>query len=251
MDDRFAAYREALKLGHVAAMRGQHRDALRHYQEAAGHAPDRALPHTSMAEVLLRLGRPKDAVAAAERAAELAPDEPQVIARLADTLEAADRPADAERLRGRIAALEQDAARRAAAPIAVPSSMPRADVLHLAGQRARQEGRHAAAVAAWLEEARVHAADGHLTAALDACEQALSSSSTDMVVHLEMAGLYFRLGWHELGVERLLLLDRLLEYEPQAEISNGVSRLAAEHAAVDLRLAALAGRSPADGAPLG
>jgi len=247
MDDRFAAYREALKLGHVAAMRGQHRDALRHYQAAAEHAPDRALPLASMAEVLLKLGRTKEAVTAAERAAALAPEEPQVIVRLADTLEAAGRQVDAERLRRRAVELEQEVARLAAQPLATPSSMPRADVLHLAGQRARQEGRSEAALAAWLEEARMHAADGHLAAALDACEQALSVSSSATAVHLEMAGLYFRLGWHELGVERLLLLDRLLELEPQLEISSGVARLATEHAGVDLRLAALASRLLPDG----
>src|SRR5918996_5213990 len=74
VDDRFEAYRDALKQGHLAAQRNKYKDALKHYQAAARLADERAQPHVNAGSVLLRMGKPKDAVAAYERAAERAPD---------------------------------------------------------------------------------------------------------------------------------------------------------------------------------
>ncbi len=72
-DPIFERYKEALRAGHVAALRGRPDDALAQYRAAAAIAPDRALPHVGMAEVLLRLGRHADALEASETALGLAP----------------------------------------------------------------------------------------------------------------------------------------------------------------------------------
>ena len=53
-DPIFERYKEALKAGHVAVLRGRSDEAIAHYREAAEIAPDRPLPHTSLGGVLLR-----------------------------------------------------------------------------------------------------------------------------------------------------------------------------------------------------
>jgi len=72
-DPIFERYKEALRAGHVAALRGRPDDALQHYRLAASIAPDRALPHVGMADVLLRLGRHDEALTASAAALRLAP----------------------------------------------------------------------------------------------------------------------------------------------------------------------------------
>ena len=51
---------------------------------------------------------------------------------------------------------------------------------------------------------------GQLDAALDACQRALGVSLGAPAAHLQMARIYFQRGWRDRGVERLLLLARLL-----------------------------------------
>jgi tetratricopeptide (TPR) repeat protein len=60
----YEQYKDALRRGHVAALRGRLEIAAIAYQEAAELAPDRALPHASLASVLHRLGRTEAAEAA-------------------------------------------------------------------------------------------------------------------------------------------------------------------------------------------
>lgn len=53
----FEQYKEALRRGHAAVAQGHLEAAVRAYEAAATLAPDRVLPHTSLADVLHRLGR--------------------------------------------------------------------------------------------------------------------------------------------------------------------------------------------------
>ena len=53
----YEQYKDALRRGHVAALRGRLDQAVAAYQAAAAIAPDRALPHASLGTVLQRLGQ--------------------------------------------------------------------------------------------------------------------------------------------------------------------------------------------------
>jgi tetratricopeptide (TPR) repeat protein len=88
-------YKDALRRGHVAALRGKLDLAIAAYGEAAEIAPDRALPHASIGGILLRTGRPAEAADAYERALALGPrDEPSLRGR-ADAMIALGRPFEA------------------------------------------------------------------------------------------------------------------------------------------------------------
>jgi tetratricopeptide (TPR) repeat protein len=71
----YEQYKEALRRGHVAALRGRLDEAEAAYRAAAGIAPDRALPYSSLGGVLGRLGRADDALAAYAAALERAADD--------------------------------------------------------------------------------------------------------------------------------------------------------------------------------
>ena len=57
----YERYKDALRRGHVAALRGRHDVALDAYGEASRLAPDRALPYVGIAGVLTRLGHDTEA----------------------------------------------------------------------------------------------------------------------------------------------------------------------------------------------
>jgi tetratricopeptide (TPR) repeat protein len=61
-DDLYERYKEALRTGHVAVLRGALDEAVRAYRVAADIAPSRALPHTSLGGVYFRLGHLQDAL---------------------------------------------------------------------------------------------------------------------------------------------------------------------------------------------
>jgi Flp pilus assembly protein TadD len=63
-DSRYDQYREALRLGHAATLRGRSEAAASAYREAALLAPDRALPLVGLADALATLGRTDEAIAA-------------------------------------------------------------------------------------------------------------------------------------------------------------------------------------------
>jgi tetratricopeptide (TPR) repeat protein len=67
----YERYKDALRRGHVASLRGRLDAAIDAYSEAASIATDRALPHASIGGILARMGRPTDALAAYERALNL------------------------------------------------------------------------------------------------------------------------------------------------------------------------------------
>lgn len=93
----YERYKDALRRGHVASLRGRLEDALTAYAEAAAIAPERGTPHTSAGTALLRARRPAEALRSYEVALRLAPrDEAallgraQALAALARRPEAAD-----------------------------------------------------------------------------------------------------------------------------------------------------------------
>ena len=84
----FDLYKEALRRGHVAAVQGNLDAALTAYEAAATIAPDRALPHASVGDVLKRLGRFDEAEHAYDAALQRAPaDEGALRGRAATRLE--------------------------------------------------------------------------------------------------------------------------------------------------------------------
>ena len=54
----YERYKDALKRGHVASLRGRLEEALTAYAEAAAIAPERSTPHTSAGTALMRRKRP-------------------------------------------------------------------------------------------------------------------------------------------------------------------------------------------------
>ncbi len=94
-DAPYERYKDALRVGHVAALHGRLDDALAAYAQAAQVAPDRALPLTSRATVLVRLNRLDEALEAYGAALSLAPRDEAALGGRADALVRAGRPAEA------------------------------------------------------------------------------------------------------------------------------------------------------------
>jgi hypothetical protein len=129
----FERYKEALRAGHVAVVRGRLEEAVSAYRDAVAIAPDRAVPHGALGSVYLRLGEPEAALAAYDAALAIAPDDdPATLGRaqalvvlrrtaeaaatydhLADLRDAGERAADAAEAARRALAIEPSEARRA------------------------------------------------------------------------------------------------------------------------------------------
>lgn len=91
----YERYKDALKRGHVASLRGRVDEALLAYAEAAGIAPERPTPHSSAGTALLRRKRPVEALRHYEVALSIAPrDEAGLLGR-AQSLAAMDRRGEA------------------------------------------------------------------------------------------------------------------------------------------------------------
>lgn len=147
----YERYKDALRRGHVAALRGRLDGAIEAYREASTIASDRALPHASIGGILVRMGRPEEAMAAYDRALELAPRDEAALRGLADVLANAGRRSDAADVLDRLAeALEAagrlpdacDAARRALEM--TESTARRNHVEELAGMLRAADGDEAA-----------------------------------------------------------------------------------------------------------
>lgn len=242
MDDVYARYRESLKLGHQEAAEGRYAEALTHYQTAAEVASDRALPHVAVAGVQLRLSHPKEALASYERALNIEPQNVDALTGRVAAYLAAGRREDAARAQRQIEeALTAPAALQG--PIGDATPMTRADTMRAAADEALRTGQTEAAIDAYVAESAEHAAANHYDAALDASMTALSVEPGSVRVHLQMTRLYFQRGWTAKGVERALLLDRLLSLDPDPSIAGELRQLAAANAAADARLAAIANRT--------
>ena len=94
-DELFDRYKDALRAGHVAVLRGRLDEALVAYRAAEAIAPGRALPHTSMGGVLLDLGRVDEALDELGIAVELAPRDEGALLGRAEALVRAGRPTEA------------------------------------------------------------------------------------------------------------------------------------------------------------
>lgn len=94
-DALYERYKDALRRGHVAALRGRLDAALVAYGEAADIAPDRTLPHSSIGQILQRLGRHDEALAAYAIALDRAPRDESALAGRAEVLAGLGRRVDA------------------------------------------------------------------------------------------------------------------------------------------------------------
>jgi tetratricopeptide (TPR) repeat protein len=112
MADLFEEYKEALKKGHVAVLRGELHDAIEHYRAAAAIAPDRPLPYSSLGGVLLRLGRTAEAVGAYEEAVRRGPTDETALGGQSDALLSAGRRAEAAQLLDRLATVQLEKGRQ-------------------------------------------------------------------------------------------------------------------------------------------
>lgn len=94
-DDLYELYKDALRTGHVAMLRGRLAGAEAAYLEAARVAPSRPLPHIALGGVLLRLGRFDEAAERYATALSLAPRDEAALAGSAEALTHLGRVADA------------------------------------------------------------------------------------------------------------------------------------------------------------
>lgn len=91
----YEPYKDALRRGHVAALRGRLEPAIDAYVEAASIAPDRALPHAAIGGIFVRMGKMPEALAAYDRALELGPRDETSLRGRAEALRSLRRPVEA------------------------------------------------------------------------------------------------------------------------------------------------------------
>jgi tetratricopeptide (TPR) repeat protein len=105
----YEQYKDALRRGHMAALRGRLDAAAAAYREAATIAPDRPLPYVGLGGVLARLGRTDEALAAYATALDRAPTDVGALRGRADVLGAVGRRTEAADMLDRLAdILERD-----------------------------------------------------------------------------------------------------------------------------------------------
>jgi tetratricopeptide (TPR) repeat protein len=118
----YERYKDALRRGHVASIRGRYEAAIGAYSEAAAIAPDRGLPYSAIGGIFVKMGRPADALEAYGRALARSPRDEQALRGRAELLAAAGKPFEAAELLDRLADVldgsgrlpdASDAARRA------------------------------------------------------------------------------------------------------------------------------------------
>jgi tetratricopeptide (TPR) repeat protein len=110
-DDLYERYKEALRVGHVAVLRGAPQDAMAAYRAAAAIAPSRALPHTSLGGVLLRLGHLEEALVEYAAAVARAPHDEGALLGQAEALTTAGQRVDAALALDHVAEIQEAAGR--------------------------------------------------------------------------------------------------------------------------------------------
>ena len=206
-------YREALRRGHVAVVKGRPREAIGHYEEAGRLAGQRPLPFISMGSVYLQMRRPREAVGAFDEALRRAPSDLEAMRGKAAALEADGRSAEARALAQRAAELEAMA--RAGRRGGTGGDERRGELEHLVieGHQARAAGDLDQAAAAFGAAALGYAVLDSFDAAIDACLRALEARPGAIDVHFTMAHVYLRRGWAELGRQRVALIGRRLDID--------------------------------------
>jgi tetratricopeptide (TPR) repeat protein len=110
-DDLYERYKEALRVGHVAVLRGALEEALEAYRTAAVIAPSRALPHTSLGGVLLRLGHLEEALVEYAAAVARAPHDEGALLGQAEALTVAGQRVDAAQALDHVSEIQEAAGR--------------------------------------------------------------------------------------------------------------------------------------------
>jgi tetratricopeptide (TPR) repeat protein len=106
-DDLYERYKEALRNGHVAVLRGDLAEALSAYRLAAEIAPSRAMPHTSMGGVHMRMGHLEDALTEFGAAVTRAPHDEGALLGQAEALAAAGMRSDAAQVLDHVAEIQE------------------------------------------------------------------------------------------------------------------------------------------------
>lgn len=111
----YERYKDALRRGHVAALRGRLEPAIDAYGEAATIAGDRALPHAAIGGIFVRMGKMPEALAAYDRALALGPRDESSLRGRAEVLRSLRRPVEAAGSLDRLAEVLESAGRLAEA----------------------------------------------------------------------------------------------------------------------------------------
>jgi tetratricopeptide (TPR) repeat protein len=170
----YERYKEALRRGHVAALRSRPDEAIVAYHEAAAIAPERALPHASLGVVLLRLGRLPEALDAYTAALERAPRDEAALLGRAEALALLERRVEAAESLDRAAEVQAADGR----PVEALDTARRA--LELAESKSRR--RHVEVLAAGLAAVR---SDPEAELAVERARQVLEAS--ELLTGLEEA----------------------------------------------------------------
>ncbi|HEU6438820.1 MAG TPA: tetratricopeptide repeat protein [Terriglobales bacterium] len=136
-DDLYERYKEALRVGHVAVLRGALEEANEAYRAAASIAPSRALPHTSLGGVLLRLGHLEEALAEFAAAVSRAPHDEGALLGQAEALNIAGQRVNAAAALEHVSEVQEAAGRLPEAADTLRRAM---ELEESAERRRRQRG---------------------------------------------------------------------------------------------------------------
>jgi tetratricopeptide (TPR) repeat protein len=189
------------------------------------------------------MGRVAESIAAYDEALRRAPRDRQALGGKAVALTAAGRAAEAEALEAEVERLdaEEQQLKEEAAASALEAAWGRGPERLIAmASEAAYRGDARAAVDWLLAGAAEYQGLGHLDGTLDACLRALHVAPGAPMVHLQMVRVYLERGWHALAAERLVLLDRLLQLDPDPGVRDEWRRLVATHRDAVPGLASLA-----------
>jgi tetratricopeptide (TPR) repeat protein len=193
----FERYKEALRAGHVAVLRGRLEEAGAAYREAIEIARDRSVPRTALGGVHLRLGEPAAALEDYEGALAVAPDDDAALLGRAQALVVLRRTGEAAATYDRLAAVRAEARRSEAAleaarrALAIEPSPERrerhagllAEVREIAGVATGEPVEAAAAEASGVTEA----AEAEAAATDEAAAAARPPDPEDLVAEIDAA----------------------------------------------------------------